>query len=836
MGTNELKFKLYFFIIGAFFICVFSAQTKTHGQGVKRVVIVKVDGLPHDYIDRYVRERNAETGKSRLPWFDEIFYKNGTRLTNFYSRGVSLSAPSWSLLDSGQHLQIKGNVEYDRLTARSYDYLDFIPYYVKYGLNKRVDMPGVELFDRLNTPILADAFPFERRYTSFQLFQRGTDWRILANGLVNLFPKNPAGLIDEWTIGFDFFDTTVDQHERDIIDKLKTRSDIDYFDYYSVNFDHVSHLNNSSAARLDALRELDRTIGRIWTAIEASPRAAETALALVSDHGSNSDEQIYSQGFNLVKLLGSADGGGHHVVTKRRLMLDYSIKGINPFVPLVVTGSENSYYLKNQASEYSTAMLDFDGNERASLHLRDNDLNVLHILLRHLQSKNIQPAQAEAATNAFFAVLNRRRAGWRKTLIDLTEELGALKRWTRAQQPIIAAQPKKFTAEQVALGADKEAGRIAAQADIAARDEAAYREYIRVTLNLLALDAESFNPQKIKIEDYIAKGAMGERNSVYDLQNYVVGLAEQNLIVDADGALDFDKSFKRVDYFRLLHSQTVRNNVQPNVGSRPVDFVAAPVPLESISAALPLELKPDADAVWLYGGAERQALLLTRRDENGIKSFRYLPVANLRQQADGAFSFLIKDWSEGFPLKMFEDANLNVSEADKKSWLDAWHTETDWLRAAHRTVYSAAVINLDEQFAHHAVTGFEDAAEKFSADDKLIHRFRRRQRRLTETDLLILANNHWNFDARGFNSGGNHGSFFRVSANSALMLAGGAKTGIPRGLAVEEPYDSLSFMPTVLKLMGKTGLKNEPLPDLYERGFRKFPGRYVREVFENRPH
>jgi len=38
-------------------------------------------------------------------------------------------------------------------------------------------------------------------------------------------------------------------------------------------------------------------------------------------------------------------------------------------------------------------------------------------------------------------------------------------------------------------------------------------------------------------------------------------------------------------------------------------------------------------------------------------------------------------------------------------------------------------------------------------------RFRQRQRGLTEADMLILANNHWNFDVRGFNPGGNHGSF-----------------------------------------------------------------------------
>ena len=77
----------------------------------KRLVVIQIDGLPYDVVDRFVRERDPRTGRSRLPWFDYIFYQRGTRLANFYVRGMSLSAPSWSLIDTGQHLQIKGNVE-----------------------------------------------------------------------------------------------------------------------------------------------------------------------------------------------------------------------------------------------------------------------------------------------------------------------------------------------------------------------------------------------------------------------------------------------------------------------------------------------------------------------------------------------------------------------------------------------------------------------------------------------------------------------------------------------------------------------------------------------------
>ena len=35
-------------------------------------------------------------------------------------------------------------------------------------------------------------------------------------------------------------------------------------------------------------------------------------------------------------------------------------------------------------------------------------------------------------------------------------------------------------------------------------------------------------------------------------------------------------------------------------------------------------------------------------------------------------------------------------------------------------------------------------------------------------------------------------------------MAGGKDTGIPKGVRIETPYDSLSFVPTILSLMGKT--------------------------------
>jgi hypothetical protein len=809
---------------------LFCLSASARAAAAKRIVFIKVDGLPHDTVERFVRRRDPRTGKSLLPWFEHVFYERGTRLNNFYVRGMSLSGPSWSILDTGQHLQIKGNIEFDRYTLHAYDYLNFIPFWVANVGGVRVDMPGPELLDEVGVPLLADAYPYEERYLSFQLYQRGTRWTTLQRGLQNKFARSPDELFDEWQLGIGGRDIINSQQERELIEKLQDPK-VRYLDFYSADFDHAAHHNRDEATQFAALRELDALVGRLWTAIQKTPEAADTALVLVSDHGTNTDERVYSQGYNLVKFLGSAAGGGHHVVTKRRLLNAYALKGIYPLIPLIYTTTEDSFYLKGESTSYPTALVDFDGNERASIHLRDSDLNLVHILLQQLRRGDLPQPLRRAATAALFATIDRRRAGWRRTLEELREELGALHRLIERQGALVAAQPKKWSKEDADLGRDREARREFARLDSWTADEREYTAYLQSLANLLALDPARLNPSAVVIEEIIPKGAMGDHNTLHELQNYVVGPAEGGLVLAPDGSLDMEKSFRRVNYFTLLGDVSVRNNVQPGVESRPVDFVAVRVPEEALRGALAADERPD-QAVWLYGGPDRQALILSREEGSQLK-LRYVPVSNLKQSSDGRVTFERAGWGAGLPLKLWEDARLNAPAGeDRGRWLSGWHTDVEWLRATHLTRYSNAVVGLHEQLARHVVEGTDADAANLSADERLIRRYRLRQRVLVETDLLILANDHWNFDVRGFNPGGNHGSFFRVSTHSTFMLAGGDSTHIPRGLAVEEPYDSLSLVPTLLALTGQLEGDERPAPVLWRRGFRAFPGRVVRELFE----
>lgn len=811
------------------FVC--SLANQSFAQSVKRIVIIKIDGLPGYYFDRFVKQSDPETGRSVLPWFDEVFYKNGTRIPNFYTRGMSLSGPSWGALDTGQHLQIKGNVEYDRYTLHSYDYLNFVPYYIAYGLNKRADMPAVEVMDQLRIPLFCDAFPFERRYTSQQLYQRGYDWAVLASGFVKMYPGDPSDFIDEWTLGLNMRKVTIDQVERDVLGKIIKNPEIDYFDYYDGSFDHVSHHNSDVPSRLADLKALDRLIGRVWTAIKESSRADETALVIVSDHGINSQDKIYSQGFNLVKLLASSAGGGNHVVTKRRLMLDYSIKGIYPLIPLITTTSHYSNYLKGQSSKYPTALVDFDGNERSSIHLRNSDLNIIHVLLQQLQSDGLSSELKVAATSALFRIIEKHRANWQSTNDQLSDEIGALHRSIESQKPKITSQMALLNKSKPTREVAESYRRDFALFEIAKDAETDYKKYIKVLTNLIGLNPGKFDARKIKIEDVIAPGSMGDSNSIYQLENYVVGVSPDGLTLGANKELDLDKSFARVNYFELLHDQRVRSNVQPDVGNRPVDFVAVRVPVDAVSGSLPPDSNINEDPIWLYGGPNRQALLLSRPDNGGGQSYRYLPISNLSENEDGKITFQVMEWEDGFPLKYYEDRDFAVPPPERSAWFSKWHTEAEWMLAVNKSTYSNAIIGLNEQVDRHPV--FDTDEKDISPDDMLIRRLRQRQRQLTEADMLVLANNHWNFDVRGFNPGGNHGSFFRSSTNSTFMIAGGANTGIPRGLQVETPYDSLSLAPTLFRLMGKIDGQNRPNKELRDRGFKKFPGRVVKEIIGN---
>src|SRR5579883_1076575 len=762
--------------------CGAAAQAK-----VDRVVILKVDGLPDSVLERYLDERagGARQGHSRLPWIEHVFHDNGVWMANFYVRGLSLSSPSWSLLDTGRHLEIRGNAEYDRYTLRVYDYMNFFPFYWGYARDRRADMPGVALLDENHIPLLIDHFGRGERYQSFQLYQRGVRWKTLEDSAETAFKKNPRDLLDEWLTGFEIGGALGQQTEQELIRKLADPK-VRYLDYFTGDYDHLAHLAKDRLAQRGVVERLDGLVGRIWAAIETSPLASTTLLVMVSDHGMNTSEDTYSQGYNLIDWFNSAEGGGHHVLTNRHPLTEFKIRGLDPFVSEVISPSPQSFYLAGQAREYPTAVMDLDGNERASISLRNNSLNIIHILLDQLTRKKPAGRLRAAEIGALFATIDRVRPQWTRNVEELSREIAQLRARIEQQEALVAAQPKKFSEAQLQAGLAEQAKREVQRLDQMRLEERGYSDYIAAMQRLLSLDPADFDPGKFSAQQLIPQRSLGDANSPGDLQRYVAGPSAEGMVLAADGSLDMERSFRRIDYLSALSALRVRNNVQDGVSARPVDFIA--VPLEN--------------AVWLWRSPERQARIEWRTNAAGDTELRYIPIAHLRQDDSGEVRYDRAGFGPGFPFDYFEDPNFNATP----QWLADWHTERAWLNTVHRTKYSNGII------------GIVEALRIVPASDAYLER----KRELRRVDFIVFANNHWNFNVRGFNPGGNHGSFFRVSTHSVLLFAGGADTGIPRGLRVETPYDSLSFMPTILDLMGKgdASLPGEPIGELAGGGGR----------------
>src|SRR6185295_18732253 len=63
--------------------------------------------------------------------------------------------------------------------------------------------------------------------------------------------------------------------------------------------------------------------------------------------------------------------------------------------------------------------------------------------------------------------------------------------------------------------------------------------------------------------ELIPEKAMGPRNDINDLQNYVVGAGRNGLVVQADGTLDLEHSFARLNYFEVIHEQKSVTTCRP---------------------------------------------------------------------------------------------------------------------------------------------------------------------------------------------------------------------------------------------------------------------------------
>ena len=758
----------------------------------QRIVILKVDGLNADLLYDTMRQVDPATGKSRLPWLSHVFGESGTVFKNFYTRGISLSAPSWSMLDTGQHAVIRGNVEYDRFTGQVYDYLNFFPFYIGYARKRAVDMPGVEVLDRAGIPLFIDRFQYPQISQSFQLFQRGVRWTTLQHALQRAFSGKKL-LNSLETTGSTSFDQALAQETESQLETELKNPGVLYLDLFTGDIDHEGHATSDPAALFHELQNLDTLTGHIWSTIEKGPLAAQTLLVMVSDHGMNNVDGIISQTFSLPDLFNSPAGGGHHVVTDREQLSDYKLKGINPLVHRVISPSTASPYLSGQSSHYPTAWLDIDGNERASVHLRYSDLNKIHILLLQLARENLTPAIRKAAASDLLATIDRHRAAWQSTVSEMNAELAALSQAIDERKKLLGTLPHGTGKDGRRAGQDKTYLRLKHVESDWETEHGQYSSYVSHLQALLSFQPDFSRRYRGNISDLVPEMSLGDNNSVRDIQQYIVAPSPGGLVVSPDGHLDEAESFARVNYFPLLARAQARNNPQAAISVKPIDFIMMHLPDGRYA---PDENSPQ-HAYWLYGDDDHQLVIL--KDATARITLR--PVRNLGQDAAGQIRWSSLTWAPGLPLQLFEDPQLQIPPGtDRGQWLSQWHTEADWFAAIYHCRYSNGVIGVTEDLSPVA-----DNVPGPPGTSPLLLRYEKKRRELVQADFEVFASDHWNFNVRFPNPGGNHGSFLRISMHSVWMMAG---AGIP-ARQIEQPYDTLNFASTLLSLLGRT----PPMPD-----------------------
>ena len=113
---------------------------------------------------------------------------------------------------------------------------------------------------------------------------------------------------------------------------------------------------------------------------------------------------------------------------------------------------------------------------------------------------------------------------------QISEELGAVRRAMEQQRARIESEPKKWTKEQRDAGARQ--GRPPPHACNwipGATRSALTRPTWPHSSKLLTLEPNDFDRRRLAADDLIPKRAMGDPNSVYDLENYVVGTRRRRL-------------------------------------------------------------------------------------------------------------------------------------------------------------------------------------------------------------------------------------------------------------------------------------------------------------------
>ena len=804
-----------------------------------RIILLKVDGLPGLLIEAALapqsdavlrlpfperfREDYRATQKlvgreELLPNIKEYFFRQGVRAETIFTGTLPLSAPVWAQIDSGQPSIVKRNYYFNRASGTS-----------KVFLNGLLDSAGKLIrgsgrthalweLDLLRIPILPDAFPPERVWSSLQTLSRkrsaiqlGAMGKFLVRAGRREF--SPGAVLHQHLSHLVVYPDHVERLDQSLsltlAKWLKWRAEgdpsetLDFITALFVTLDHRFHLDSSYRSVLHLLVKLDDWFGEVMGAVEQTARRNRTLVAMVSDHGMNLYPVQINYGFPINPWLRRPEFGGHTVLSPEVEDSDHALTRPIPGVDFArVYESPTSPYGETVpfgAKGYFTAFAANMGNPRFDLFLRHSDLNRLHLLL--LDSLRLQNdvEKLDRVFEIFQPVFRRVRPWLEADAYSLQQAAEVFEAWS--EQHLAAGMPSA-----------RDAGsRLASESRL-------YRNQAAVLRRLLALPLEEeewrrFIRSGFEIDGVVPKGYFGPPNSLEQLANYTVGWAKP---ASERWSQSGQAPFLTLSYPDLITGYRALN---PDAfGNRyPFNFFVASIPTEDLTGWKGLPLR---QALWLMASENRgQAALLEGTDG----TLWYGPLKNRGELArlDGAGATGSRD-PLGYPDRLWA------------RWLDPrrWVSETARLETSLAPGILADLFrpNFEDYLSGKSRAGVLLTLDGVGRREDLTKALRFRFRQATP-DFRVWMRHGWNVNTMGQQPAGSHGGFLPLETQTTFMVWGGEELGLKRSRKLGGAFLTLDIAPTLMDAIGRLdGGSRRIVPDPdHPSGpeFPPFPGRII---------
>ena len=798
----------------------------------RRLVLIKVDGLSPIMMDALVFPddpekmgrmpdpagfRNAieqfkkETGQDEVvPNLKRYFYDLGVRAENLVSATVTLSSVSWGVIYTGQPSVVKRHMVFSRQNGTIRSNLDglrdtynmVVRHARKTGPVWELDQAGVSLF--------TDLFHPERIYQTPWMYYRQTPQDFLTD-LGMYYLKGDAGsawgvakthmarLVDDMNFP-EWEEQFVGHHlARKVLEKDFTGEE--RYDLISTFFtiDHQFHIDPNPLNVVHRMARLDRRIGYILKAVEQSQRRDKTLVAVISDHGSEYATDGINVSLPITRTFRTRQFGGHTLMTMLAELSRHSLLSfVQGFDFPRLYESSNSPYNKGKggAGGYTTAFIDNFGNARAEVHLRNNDLNRLHLLLkRRLKKMN-----------------NDQRSMMR---IHLTGTLTSIEKWLAPELALYRDYFEGARAWTPYLLSHRDSYWREAGMRLRGEGKADAPKLLRLRRLLELCQADDpvawLDEKKYSIPGLLPKKYFGPRNTLFQLSHYTLGLDDDLEWIEE--TVNNRGEPVPMNYFDVISNFEVPNPPW-SYERNPFALILANAPLAETTRALRERgwLGDDAEldlALWLKSTSRKtteggQALVLRTTDGR----IRYLPVSNLVEDAAGRITF--DPAGDRDPLGLYSDPAFNAPDGlPAYLWLRSAHTYAEWVEATHATRYTIAPLVFLDIGGHNStkpmdnpeflrtLTGFPNEAVRERYLRGLRWKYQAQQ-----PDLLLWSSYLWNFSSKGFTAGGSHGGLPPHVAKTSLLLWGGDSYGLPAGGKITRPSTTLDLVPTFARFLG----------------------------------